>query len=54
LLVALGRCTGVGLPASHEQHIAELNGFDIEDDGSAEWERVVEVISMLLVALEGR
>jgi hypothetical protein len=54
LPVALARCTGVGLPASYAQHIAELNSFEIEDDGSAAWQRVIDLLSMLLVALEGQ
>lgn len=54
LPVALDRSTRVGLPASHQQHVAELNDFAIEDDGSAEWERVIEIITMLVVALEGQ
>jgi hypothetical protein len=54
LPVALARCTGVGMPASHAQHIVELNSFEIEDDGSAEWQWVIDLLSMLLVALEGQ
>jgi hypothetical protein len=33
--------------------VARLEAFDVEDDGSAEWQRVIDIISMLLSALTG-
>jgi hypothetical protein len=33
--------------------IASLESFDVEDDGSAEWQYVIDTIAMLLPALTG-
>ena len=41
----------VGVPPSTLPGVAE---FDIEDDGSADWQYVVDLIAMLLPALDGR
>ena len=53
LPLALGRCAGVDLPASAEQTIARLGTFDVEDDGSAEWQYTIDIVTMLLDVLHG-
>lgn len=34
-------------------HLERLGAFDIEDDGSAEWQHAIDLVAMLLPALEG-
>ena len=44
---------GAKLPL-HGMLISRLEAFDIEDDGSAEWQFVIDLIAMLSIALDSR
>ncbi|MFJ7215539.1 hypothetical protein [Amycolatopsis sp. NPDC098790] len=46
---ALARATGSADPA--DEDLARLGAFDVEDDGSPEWQHVLDVTTMLLAAL---
>ncbi|WP_410614371.1 hypothetical protein [Amycolatopsis sp. lyj-109] len=47
---ALARATGSADPA--DEDLARLGAFDVEDDGSPEWQHVLDLTTMLLAALE--
>jgi len=49
-------CSGArgGTFPSGELLLSALEGFDIEDDGSAEWQYVVDLIVMISAALDGQ
>jgi hypothetical protein len=49
--LAMGRSAGVPAASSAELILVKLDGFAIEDDGSAEWQFVVDLIAMLSTAL---
>jgi len=51
--LAMQRSTGGTFP-SGELLLSALEGFDIEDDGSAEWQYVVDLIVMISAALDGQ
>jgi hypothetical protein len=48
------RCVGAGAISPPELLIAKLESFDIEDDGSAEWQFAVDLIEMISVTLDGQ
>ena len=52
LLAAMGAVTGGGEPVPAGL-IAHLEEFDVEDDGSAEWQYAIDVTAMLLSVLNG-
>lgn len=49
LTTALARCAGADVPG--EEDMARLGAFDVEDDGSDEWQHVLDLTTMLLGAL---
>jgi hypothetical protein len=48
---ALGRLTEATPDSTHADVTDVLEAFDIEDDGSAEWQRTLDLIAMLLAIL---
>lgn len=54
LSLALLRCIEHGSISSPDLLIAKLEGFSIEDDGSAEWQFVLDLAVMLSAALDGQ
>jgi hypothetical protein len=54
LSLAMLRCTEHGAIAPPELLIAKLEGFSVEDDGSAEWQFVLDLVVMLSAALDGQ
>jgi hypothetical protein len=53
LAAALRTATGGLDPDEAAGLVARLDEFDVEDDGSAQWQHVIDLISMLLGALSG-
>ena len=51
---AMLRCIDPDISPSSEMQIVALESFDIEDDGSAEWQFVVDLIAMISAALDGQ
>lgn len=51
---AMLRCIEPDAFSSPELLIAKLESFDIEDDGSAEWELTVGLIAMMSAVLDGQ
>jgi hypothetical protein len=52
LAVALARSAGADVSATVADVAARLGAFDVEDDGSDEWQHVLDVVTMLAGALE--
>ncbi|MGH7869818.1 MAG: hypothetical protein ACREP9_19845, partial [Candidatus Dormibacteraceae bacterium] len=52
--LAMLRCSRPDRFSRSELIVSKFEAFDIEDDGSAEWEFVVDLIAMLEPAVEGR
>lgn len=52
--LAMLRSAEAGLSSPPEALLARLRDFNIEDDGSAEWQFVIDLIVMLTAALEGQ
>jgi len=52
--IAMLRCVGPSAISPPELLIAKLESFDIEDDGSAEWQFAVDLIEMISVTLDGK
>jgi hypothetical protein len=52
--LAMLRCTEPDTISRPELLIAKLEGFNIEDDGSGEWQFVVDLIVMISAALGGQ
>jgi hypothetical protein len=52
--VALLRCIEPSAIPPSDLLIAKLESFDIEDDGTAEWEFVVDLLAMISAALDGQ
>jgi hypothetical protein len=50
LSAALARCTGLDPAVPPE--VEELTDFELEDDGSPEWQYVLDIVTMVLTALE--
>jgi hypothetical protein len=51
---ALRRSVGLDLHIDHAQQVEGLEGFDVGDDGSSEWQHAIDVTAMLLDALRGQ
>ncbi|QKV73935.1 hypothetical protein [Amycolatopsis sp. Hca4] len=49
LTTALARASGAEVAA--EEDVAGLSAFDVEDDGSDEWQHVLDLVTMLVAAL---
>jgi hypothetical protein len=49
LSLALARSTGLALPAADV--VAQLGELEVEDDGSPEWQYVIDIVVMLQTAL---
>lgn len=54
LSYAMQRSTEVGDLPSAELLLLRLEGFDVEDDGSTEWQFVVDLIAMISAALDAQ
>jgi hypothetical protein len=54
LTEATNLCLASSRPEALERARVDLGDFDIEDDGSSEWQYVIDLTSMLLIVLEGR
>jgi hypothetical protein len=52
--LAMLRCIEPGAISPPDLLIAKLESFDIEDDGSAEWQFVVDLIAMISATLDGQ
>jgi hypothetical protein len=52
-MIALSYSIGSQQSATSDLLISRLESFDIEDDGSTEWQYVVDLVSMLSAALSG-
>ena len=51
LNLALRRSLDMEMPP-HERLVLKLEGFSVDDDGSDEWQQTVDLIGMLLAALD--
>jgi hypothetical protein len=51
---AILRCTESSSISPPELLMVKLESFDIEDDGSAEWQFAIDFIAMILTALDGQ
>jgi len=52
--LATHRATTATIPAPPDLPLLTPERFDIEDDGSPEWQHVVDLIAMLTTALDGQ
>jgi hypothetical protein len=52
--LAMLRCIEPSAISPPELLIVKLESFEIEDDGSAEWQLVVDLIAMISAALDGQ
>lgn len=52
--LSVQRAVGYGGAVSAESILEAMESFDIEDDGSTEWNYMVDFIGMLTTVLEGR
>jgi hypothetical protein len=51
--LAIQRSTGADISPAPDLLIARLQAFDAEDDGSDEWQHMVDLIEMVTVAIDG-
>jgi hypothetical protein len=52
--LAMQRSVGVGTLPSAKSLLSTFEAFDIEDDGSAEWGYMVDLIEMISAAIDGQ
>jgi hypothetical protein len=52
--LAMKRAVGIGDFVPDERLVAELEAFDVEDDGSAEWQYMVDLMGMVQMAVRGK
>lgn len=50
---ALARAGGIGDETAARAALTELETFDIEDDGSSDWQRIMDLASALIPVLSG-
>lgn len=53
LSFAMLRSVGLEIPEGAQEILAVLNSFDIEDDGSAEWDHTVDLIALMVPVIGG-
>jgi hypothetical protein len=53
-VLAVRRAAGMAEFAPDEGLMAKLESFDVEDDGTAEWQYMVDLIGMVQVAVRGK
>lgn len=51
--LGIQRSTGADISSVPDLLIARLQAFDVEDDGSDEWQHMVDLIEMVTVAIDG-
>ena len=52
--LAMQRAAGIGDFVPDERLVAELEAFDVADDGSAEWQYMIDLMTMVQMAVRGK